>query len=196
MATTALSSLLPLVVLPRCPRNSQLQALRLALRQFCMDTEVWREAMSDLSAVEDQEDYTLSPEYDDVTIHRVVSVELDDTELPESRWGYSPDGTLTIDPAPVADGTIAVTVAYLPDPACSAAVDWLMARWGDAIAAKAMCDMKLDPQSARDPVPWYDPNGAMLWMERYRDRVAEAKLSLLVGGRSGEISVLHSPFYL
>lgn len=196
MATTALSTLLPLVQLPRCPQNIVLQALRRALRQFCMDTEVWRDELTQFASVADQADYDLTPEEDDVSIHRVILVELDEEELSEAYWSYAPDGTLTIDPKPTTAGTLDVSVVYMPLLDCAEAADWLVSRWGEAIAAKAAGDLKIDPQSATDPVPWHDPTGAALMFSRYNDGVADAKKSLLVGGRSGEVAVTLSPFYL
>jgi hypothetical protein len=44
--STALSTLLPLMYIPKCPEPLRLQALRNACRQFCRDTEWWREEVT------------------------------------------------------------------------------------------------------------------------------------------------------
>lgn len=196
MATASISTLLPLVQLPRCPEAVQLQALRLAARRFCLDTECWREALDEVAAVADQEEYALSPEYDDTRLLRLYSVLLDDVELAEDRWSFEADGTLVLDPAPAADGILLISAVYLPGTGCGLFPDWLLDRWGEAIAAGAECRLKETPENARDPVPWYDPAGAQAAQDRYGQAVFEAKSELLVGRRSGEVHAIIPEFYV
>ena len=197
MATTLLSTLLPDVVAPRCPEPVQLQALRLACRRFCNDTEIWAEKMTSIPSVADQADYTLTPGYDNVIIRRVRGVTADGASLLESCWSVSYQGVLTLDPAPTAAGIgVIPTVVYVPNPQCTAVVDWLVARWGDAIAAGAESQLKRDPGKSADPVPWYDQGGFAVAESRYQTGVSEALTEVFSSRQSGHQGVELRSFYL
>jgi hypothetical protein len=196
MGTATIETLLPLVQLPRCPDNAVLQALRLAAREFCLDTGCWREAIDAVAMVAGQTEYALVPEYGNATIRHVVSVEIDGATVPESRWSFQTDGVLVFDPEWVGGTSLVATVVYLPSVSCDDLPDWLLVRFGESISSRAVAGLKLNPESSRDPVPWYDPSGAVLALERYRQGVFEAKVELLTGRRSGDVRVQHSSFYL
>lgn len=196
MATTELSTLLPLVRVRRCPSAVILQALRLSCKQFCFDTEIWEESLTKIASVKDQEEYTLTVEYDDVIILRVTEVKLDESTLLQSLWSVAPGQVLTLDPAPTADDEdIDVKVVYQPTPVCTEVVDWLVSRYGEAIAAGAESRLKRDPENSNDPVPWFDPTSAAIAEGKYQDGVASAKADKLVAMQSGEVAVQNMDFY-
>jgi len=197
MATTALSTLLPLMSVPRCAEAIQLRALRLACRRFCDDTGAWTEDLTSFVTVADQADYTLSPDYDDVAIRRVTNVELDEADLGEDQWSLSPGGVLTFDSAPdEADLAVVVTVVYVPQSVCTLVVDWLLSRWAVPIAAGAEAHLKRDPGKTDDPVPWFDLTSAAIAEQRYRDGVGEAKLEVFSARQSGHVGIEQRDFYL
>jgi len=190
MATTALSTLLPLMSLPHCLEPIQLQALRLACRRFCDDTGVWTEDLTSFVTVASQAAYTLTPGYSNVVIRRVTNVEVDGGNWLEDRWSVSPAGVLTFDPAPtVGDLDVVVTVVYAPEPDCTLVVDWLASRWGWVIAAGAEAHLKRDPGRANDPVPWSDPTSAAVAEQRYQEGVGEAKMEVFTARQSGHKGV-------
>ena len=182
-----LSTLLPLMQIPRCPQPAMLQALRNACRCFCRDTEIWRLTLDDFNTVEDQADYELDLVFESVLLIRVSGVEVDSIPQSEDRWRVSTDATLTLDPAPNADDkVVSVAVVLLPAITCNEVADFLVDRWGEAIAAKAAFDLKTDKGSKEDPVPWYDPESAGLWLKRYNDGVGDAKAEVFSQMQSGE----------
>jgi len=197
MATTALSTLLPLMSVPRCAEAIQLRALRLACRRFCDDTGAWTEDLTSFVTVADQAGYTLSLDYSNVVIRRLTNVEMDEVDLLEDRWSLSSGGVLTFDPAPNEDDlAVIVTVVYVPQPACTVVVDWLLSRWAEPIAAGAEAHLKCDPDKADDSVPWFDLNSAAIAEQRYQNGVAEAKLEAFSARQSGHVGIEHRSFYL
>jgi hypothetical protein len=178
--STALSTLLPLIHIPRCPDSLQLQALRNACRQFCRDTEWWREEVTD-----DQTN-PLNNGYADTQIIRTQWVKVDDNLKHEAHWTVSNAGILTFDPALSATAdVIKAKVVLMPTITATSADDFLVSRFGQAIAAGAKFNLKSDKGSERDPTPWYDPSGAALAREEYRDGVELAKMEVYSEMQSG-----------
>jgi len=197
MATTALSTLQPLMTLPRCPDAVQFRALRRACHRFCRLTEIWREDLAAILTVADQEDYICSVAYTDTFFLRAYKVTVDSVEKCEDDWSFSTAGVLSLDPAPVtADKDIIVSVVYIPSTECTDVVDWLVTRWGPGIAAGAEAELKADPGGGRQPVPWYNPESAALAASVFSQHVGEAKAELLNERRSGYVGVNQQRFYL
>ncbi len=197
MATTKITELEPLLLLPDCPRPRILQALRLAFRAFCNDTHVWQEQLPEMTTVADQSDYSLTSDYSDAEIHRVPSVKVAGVSLLDSQWSVSRDNTLTLDPAPSQDGkSIIVEVVYLPLTTCTAVVDWLVTTYAETVAAKAESKLRADPVNVNNPVSWYDPDTAAYKERQYREGVSDAKASDIINRQSGETAVPLMEFYL
>lgn len=197
MATSQITELEPLLLLPDCPRPRILQALRLSLRAFCMDTNVWQEDLPEMTTVADQSDYDLSSEYSDAKILRVPRVQVAGVSLVDSEWSVSRGNTITFDPPPTQDGkSIVVTVVYVPLVTCNQVVDWLVADYPETIAAKAESLLRADPVDANNPVSWYDPNTASYKERQYQDGVADAKAASITDRQSGETAVPLKDFFL
>jgi len=197
MANVLLSTLLPLMRLRRCPENLMLQELRNAHRQFCIDTEIWQEALPDIDSVEDQVDYQLTAVPGDTYIHRVVEVYIDTAYQYEYQWSVSNDMILTLDSAPVEEDTpIKVKVVYIPTFTNINAINWLSQEYGMAIAKGAEARLKEDPVSAEDPVPWFDPSGALTAQVKYDDGVVSAKANRLEKRQSANMQAHLPSFYL
>ena len=191
----ALSTLLPLMSVPRCPQPKMLQALRAGCRQFCRDTEMWRETLTGVSTVADQSDYTLTLGYDDVLLLRVFRVEIDGIEQDESHWAVSEDNILTLSPPPaIADKTITAYAVLMPSILCNSVADRIIDRWGEGIAARAEFSLKTDKGSEIDPNPWYDPQTAGIALNTYNDVVGEAKAELFSQMQSGQKRILPGVF--
>lgn len=197
MATTALSTLIPLVRVRRCPDNLILQELRNANRAFCNDTEIWREDLATITTVADQKEYTLTPAHTNTFIKRVTLVNVDAADLYEYEWSVSGDNVLTLEAAPIESGLdIIVSVVYVPTEASTTTQDWIADRYGMAIAKGAEARLKEDPISETDPVPWFDRMGADRAQDKYDDGVANAKSELLQGRQSGDVPVEYPGFFL
>jgi len=197
MATTALSTLIPLVRIRKCPENLVLQELRNAHRQFLDETEVWEEYLTDIDSIEGEADYQLTAVHTGVYIKRVKLVKVDDVELAEYQWSLSDDDVLTLKAAPLEDDiTISVKVIYLPIETLANGEDWIIKRFGLPIAKCAEARLKEDPVSAEQPVPWFNPLGAAIADEKYQAGVVSAKADKMQDRKSGQFLAEHSTFYL
>lgn len=159
MAISALSELEVKVIrdMPRRPdTNLVLDALRSAWREFLIESEVWREDLAAIDAVQDQATYTLTPSAG--VINRIIKVNIDDSKVDTDPKGYYLAGSNTLtfeeDYVPSEDGTgnIKVEVALEPDVNGTDGPAWVMNRWSEGIVAGAQA--RLFKMKGRQ---WYDP---------------------------------------
>jgi len=186
-ATLALSTLLPKlsITVAACPGNVKTLALKLAARDFCRDTEIWRETLSTTTtADEDEYDITDLHTYD-ALIQRVRLVTLDDTDLVDSAWSVSEVGTLTLDTAPEETGdTLAIEVVFMPLEICTDYPGWLLDKWAEAIVARALAILKAQPQK-----PWSDPAAVPALDREYLYLCGRAKATLASERKSGDFGM-------
>lgn len=176
MANVALSTLLPLINLPRCPENLILQALREASRRFLTESEVWRENIS-FTTVTGQTSYTLTNSYSSLAfIRRVVSVQVG-TAL--KGWTFARPTTLTFSSAPLGSVSGTAFVVFVPVTVHSELPDWIIDVWGEAIAHCAAFLLKSDVGSKTDPHPWADIEGATTEKGKFDVFVQEARLDVM-----------------
>jgi hypothetical protein len=197
MATTALSTLIPLVRVRKCPDNLVLQELRNAHREFCDRTEIWEEDLTTIDSVADQAEYALTSVHAGAYIKRVTLVTVDDADLYEAQWSVSNDNTLTLEAVPTEDDLeIVVKVIYLPSESLADGQDWIVERFGLPIAKGAEARLKEDPISNESPVPWFDQIGATVADGKFMDGVASAKADKMQYRKSGPLSPIYPDFYL
>lgn len=180
---TSVYDLLPIltVEVAACPVPAQKQALRLAAREFCIETEIWRETI-ETTSVEDDDTYVLADSLDgyDADIWRILSLELDDSDVDATDYTFGPTGILTFDNAPdESDETIVAETVLVPRRTCTSYPYWLITQWGDVIVSNAVSRLK--SQMGR---PWTDPAGAEREMLAYRLGCGRAK-GMVVSGREG-----------
>ena len=183
MANIALSTLLPLISLPRCPENTILQALREASRIFLTETEIWREEIS-FTTVTDQTNYTLTNSYSAIAfVWRIVSVEV---ETETDDWTFDRPTSLTFSSAP--NGGIASTAlaVFVPTTLHAELPDWIINIWGIAIAHGATYLLKAKSGSNTDPLPWSDLNGAAIERNYFYSGINSAKLEVFSKRKSGD----------
>jgi len=167
------------------------QQLRLVAHDFCRQTEIWREDLAPFVTVADEAEYQLTPGYDAVIL-RVRFVEIGDptpddpsTEGTYSDYKVSETGLLTLVPAPTEDNlNVEVQVVLLPKEDCAAYPSWFLNRWGYAVVAGAIANIKL--MSGK---PWYDPNGAVMPGQRYMRAIGDAKRETYTSRRHGQLRV-------
>jgi hypothetical protein len=183
MAETAYSTLLPQVLpwLPGCESGAAMAALRETGREFCRQTDVWRETLA-VSAVAGTAAYALA--YAGASVQRVLAVRLDGRALDERQYGFAPDGALTLATAPVANGALSVDVVLVPTVAATGLPDWLMARHGADIAGGAAARLKVQGN-----VPWSDEGGAGLGLRLFDLACATARREGWSGRESGDVRV-------
>lgn len=185
-ASTHVVTLLPRITasLPGCPSPVRLMALRQAARDFCRETEVWREILTTTST-EDEDEYDLTDLHTwDALIERVRAVRLDSSTVDEGDYEVSEDGVLTFDTAPDADDyAIEADVVFLPLDECEDYPTWLIGKWSDAIQTKALMLLKAMPQK-----PWSDPKGAADLEREYVYQCGLAKVAVTMARKGGDLT--------
>jgi len=186
-----ISTLLPLLHIPRCPEPLVLQALRNACRRFCVETEIWSEPLTTIASVADQAAYALTIPHMDVYVKRVRFLKYDTKDLYESLWSFNVDSNvLTFEYAPVESGKdIECEVVYIPETIHTEVKDSLIQRWGYCIAEGAACELKKTPGSGNDPYTWFDPNGAQVAERNFMKGVSDAKLEVYAMNQSGNKTI-------
>jgi len=149
------------------PENVVLDKLRWAWEELLEGSEVWREELDPIDAVEDQADYTLTPSAG--VVIRIIKVEVDDTELDPSEYKMTSTDTLTFeeDSVPTDDGTdnIDVEVAIAPDINGTNGPAWVLNRFSKGIVHGARFALYRMLRK-----PWTDPD------PNFRNRDAEKEL--------------------
>lgn len=181
----ALTTLLPLMNVARCPQARMVQALRNACRDFCRDTEVWRETLASFNTVVNQAAYTLATGHANTIFIRVPVITVDGVPYNERNYTVSPDGVLVFDPAPNAIRAVAAEAVLMPTLLCNSVADKLVNRFGEYIAAGAEFILKADKGTETDPHPWFDPNGAVVARTRFEKGVGVAKAEIFTDRQSG-----------
>ena len=186
--STALSTLLPLIHIPRCPEPLRYQALRNACRQFCRETEWWRAELASFNTVVGTAGYALTNPTAKTLFLRIYELKRDDLPLNERYWSF--DGTtLTFDPTPTKVAAIAASVVFVPTILCDEVADSLVTRFGEVIAAGAIFNLKSDKGSEVDPTPWFDPGGAAIARQVFQDGIGTARLEVYSSRQSGDKQV-------
>ena len=180
----------------QCPAALMKQALYSASREFCLRSMVWKETMTAIDLVADQEDYDLKVPWD-ARIEKIVEVRQnteagvdagnDGANVLGKDFTFQPNesgGVLTLRVAPqdaVTDG-LEVDVVYVPhmgkkeDPGRHQLPQWLMNRYGEAITGKAMAELMSMPQRN-----WSNVNRAAQHLISYRRGISNARRDLVAG---------------
>lgn len=173
-----------LLVTPGCPDMTAERALGRAVRQFCMDTHVWRHTTFSLPVIKGLREVQLDTPAG-TSVHRPFWVTLDGGKLTgisasailtsEGRpEGYviSPSGALMLDRLPsqswIENGIVA-HVSLVPLRGQVILADEL-SQFCDAVAQLAVSMLLAMPN-----VEWRDPRGAADAMTFYQSQVIEAR---------------------
>lgn len=168
-----------------CPSPVVNEALRKGLREFCRETEVWRETLS-TTTVASQTEYPLAPlitSYDGM-IQRVYEVRTADNALHSSLYTVDNDRMLTFKSALSAGETLEVDVSMLPTERWQIVSTTLTTEWNDAPKAWALMHLK-----GMMRTQWADPDGAQYWLDTYRNYVLQAKTLAFDGNHQGNVAV-------
>ena len=174
MAITSLSDLAIKVVadMPGFPPENLVQdKLRWAWERLLDRSEVWREELDPIDAVQDQADYTLSPS--EGVVIRVITVKLSESVI--SPLGYKMTGLSTLtfetDYIPSEDITdgIEVEVALAPDIDSTTGPAWVLQRHYTALVHGARFALYRQLRK-----PWSDPIAAEEQKELWEYGLAKA----------------------
>jgi hypothetical protein len=182
------------VELPGVEDRSFLRALRDAGRRFCDRTEIWAWTLDPIDLVEEQLDYTLAHEWQAV-IKRVLEVRINSeagvtagtkgNAQDESLYEFTPPSTLTLDDSlePGADLTdgLEADVVLVPNLRCDEIPEYIIERWGEAIMAGAIAELKRQPNRG-----WTDPDGAGYFQTQWNRGLNAALREGAVGYRVGK----------
>ena len=165
-------------------------ALRNGARDFCRDTEIWREELT-FDSEEDEDEYDLNAQHSyEAEVYRVLTVTLDDSTIDAEYRTFTTTGILAFDSAPDADGDdIVVNTVMLPYRSCDTYPAWLLRRWGEAIAAKALANLKSEAGK-----PWTDAKGAQKNRDDYVRACGTAKTMVISGRESGNLRAQYRNF--
>lgn len=176
-----ITSLLPWVgpYAGSAPSNVQVQQLKMGARQFCQDTEIWRETIGPFTVAEDAETVQLAAPNEFVSIIRVLSLAHDGKDVCHISYEIDNDDLVTF-VRPLKAGDIEAVVALIPKVTISEIPDWLYDRWGTAFVHYALGTLK-----AMDGQPWYEPQMAGVHMSEYAYQVGQAKGAIAHSRKSG-----------
>lgn len=191
---TTFNDLLNLVLpeVPGCPTALAVQHLQMAARQFCADSEAWREKLDPINLVADDVTYTLTPLYDaevrritDVWIRTAADVTAgnDGTLLTYDQYEFDPTGSvLTLDDAvePQEAVTSGLVVKVVLVPYLVTNVDSIVTQggisatflnyWAEPIMARSKSTLMRMVRTA-----WANPQMAAVYQAEYLDGFSRAK---------------------
>ena len=191
---TTFNDLLNLVLpeVPGCPISLAVHHLQMAARQFCADTEAWREKLDPINLVANDLTYTLTPLYD-AEVRRVIEVWIrtaadvtagdDGTLLTYDQYEFDPTGSvLTLDDSiepqlAVTSGLVVkvVLVPYLVTNVDSLATQGgitatFLNYWAEPIMARSKSTLMRMVRTA-----WANPQMAAVYQAEYLDGFSRAK---------------------
>lgn len=178
------------VDLPKCPTPLILQTLQQTMREFCTDTGIWREDLTAMDIVADQEDYTLASAWT-AEIYRVVEVRTDGDEdsdpLDESEYTYDPTTeklTLVNPPTAALTDGLLVKVVIIPELYCEEVEEAFLNRWGEGIVAGTKAKLMAEKNKV-----WSSPERVPFFQFEYDKVKAKAKIEITKKYKQREVSV-------
>jgi len=194
MLATTFNDLLNLVLpeVPGCPSALAVQHLQMAARQFCADTEAWREKLDPINLVANDLTYALTPLFD-ADVRRVMEVWIrtaadvtagdDGTLLTYDQYEFDPTGSVltlydSIEPQLAVTSGLVVKVVLVPNLVTN--VDSIATQggisatflnyWAEPIMARSKHTLMRMVRTA-----WANPHMAGVYQAEYLDGFSRAK---------------------
>jgi len=191
---TTFNDLLNLVLpeVPGCPSALAVQHLQMAARQFCADTEAWREKLDPINLVANDLTYALTPLFD-ADVRRVMEVWIrtaadvtagdDGTLLTYDQYEFDPTGSVltlydSIEPQLAVTSGLVVKVVLVPNLVTN--VDSIATQggisatflnyWAEPIMARSKHTLMRMVRTA-----WANPHMAGVYQAEYLDGFSRAK---------------------
>jgi len=177
-----------------CMEGQMLHALRQSSREFCDDTEAWKETLDPHNLVADQKAYTL--EWDwcarvqriyEVRWNTDAGVTAGNKGAVQSLDNYAFDlpDTLSfiVPPSTSVVNGLEADVIYVPTLQTCELPEWFLNRWAEALYSHAIQYLLSIPGTK-----WYNPVRAQMWQnkyDKYYQRAVSEKEKL---NKSGDIS--------
>lgn len=197
-----INTLTALVFVARLPAPVQLQKLREASIKFCEETEVWTEEQ-DIVTLAARDQPIASPHVGGYIYRIVMITEVRDKgtdveqEIVLNRHTYQADNAHTkieFDQVLEAGKDYRVYYILVPILLHSILPDWLIDRWGQAIADGAISMIRIDIGNLQDPNPWADPNQAAVYKQKFLEGIGRARQQI-VSDNEGDDTLVEIPVY-
>jgi len=174
---------------PQLPSILAQQVLSEAAREFLGETSAWQETLPAQNLVEDQTEYPLDLDENDVEFVAVLAVWLnsDTPAIPNEEYSVMEDGSLELVTAPSEDVTDGLEVKVSLRPALNGlrVRDDVLRLWSDAFLEGAWFRLYRMPGK-----PWSSPQMAEAAFRRFRWMVGQAKIQMSGGHRlAGSLGV-------
>ena len=174
-------------------QGQMLHALQQASREFCNDTEAWKETIDSHNLIADQNDYTLDWDWC-ARIQRIHEVRWNTTagiaagnkgavnsidnytfDLPDELSFITPPSTS------VTNG-LEVDIIFVPTMQSCELPEWFMNRWAEALYASALSYLLGIPRTK-----WNDPVRQSYWSKQYDKYVQKAVAEKDKLNKSGDL---------
>ena len=206
MAIAAYSELLPSmnVRLPDCSAAMIEQALWLAGREFCLETEAYIVTLDSIDGVADQKEYTLTipTQFDPIRVFEVRRLTEDEvtdgdkgTKIEPSEFDFHIfTNILEFAVAPfqenITDGLVVKLVLAPQEDGDDTELDfdWIR-RWSRYIKAGAFHHLFSMPQS-----PWYSQAEAGKWYDEFRKGIGYARREVKIQGTTRQLRIAGGAF--
>jgi len=184
MATSDVTTLTPDVTLDlqRCPATLVSRDTRRAVRDFLMDSEVWREE-AEITGVTGTVEYAIPlGTYVNTRVHRILHVMVDNVYLNSQKYRLTADGKILFETSAGLETGDVITayVVFVPEIDSVLFLDEFMETYAEPIIARARERLRLKPG-----VPWFDSAMAEKDHETYMKGLDEARVFL--GGKGANI---------
>lgn len=161
--------------LPGAPQPIVLQTARTMIDEFCRRTDAWQEALAAMDYAADTLDYALSPAAS-ASVHRILLVKLDDTELQPYTYTLEDGNTLRFASAPASSdsaGGLVVIVSLRPTLDCTELTQAFMERWYDTFCSGVKWRMMAMPRRS-----WSNPEMAQVYIQNWNRGIGEARMEI------------------
>ena len=194
MAVTALTDIYNRLVpdLPGIDPYLLAQTTQDVARQFCVDTEVWKEDCPTFETVDSELVYVIPNIYANAVIHRLYNVDIEGTNYDLKLFTLLSDESLCFD-ASITPGTTAQTVTvsavFRPKEGVDTLSDAVMERWYPAFVAGTKAELMSMTRKR-----WSNPQKSAQMKLDYLNHVALAKREAIVGFRNVTMQVKYPRF--
>jgi len=208
--TVALTSFLKYVYasIPGVPRELAIDVIRESVRQFCKESNIWRESLATANIVATQDTYPLTLPVTDTKIASLLYVRYDNTILdiktedeldyedPDWRKGLNgtPDSCVLLDPTTIQFNRIPETsvtsgliikASLMPNNDCTVAPAELYDDWHAGVVNGALSKLMLMPKQT-----WSDPNQGLLEEKYFKYRKSVCRITVKKGFTQKSSSVV------
>ena len=185
------------IELGACPQKMMLVKLQEGAREFCSQTETWKEWLDPHNLVDGKLEYQLDWEWC-AEVRRIMAVRIkteedvtngtDGQTIPYENYEFDQPDVLTLDdslePEEDVSKGLCVQVIYVPHLWTCDLPSWFINRYVDAFIAFAMKELMSMPKKS-----WTNPSRAAHYMHVWNDYVNKGKIEIKRANKNDYISL-------